>query len=141
MELSSATVEARVPKTPEISIIDDDESAREGKMDLLKAMGFIAGSFSRAEDFLKSERFNSTSSSIADAQMPGMTGLELHQRLTGSGKAIPTILIAAYPNDRNRARALQAGVICYLTRPFNENDRLACIRSALKHPEGRGRES
>ena len=58
-----------------ISIIDDDESAREGTMDLLQAMGFIAQAFQRVEDFLKSNRLNSTSCLIADVQMPGMTGL------------------------------------------------------------------
>jgi CheY-like chemotaxis protein len=54
--------------------------------------------------------------------MPGMTGLELHNRLVGSGNIIPTILITAYPDDGDRARALRAGVICYLVKPFNYND-------------------
>jgi FixJ family two-component response regulator len=64
-------------------------------------------------------------------QMPGMTGLELHRRLVASGRPIPTILITAYPDERMRAQALNAGVICYLTKPFNESELLACIHSAL----------
>jgi FixJ family two-component response regulator len=132
--------EAEVPEKPVISIVDDDASVREGTMDLVKAMGFIADAFSCAEDFLKSKRIHSTSCLIADVRMTGMTGLELHNRLVRSGKVIPTILITAFPNDRDQLRALRAGVSCYLTKPFNDDDLLACIRSALEHDDA-GRES
>lgn len=128
-------------KQPVISIVDDDASVREGTMDLIKAMGFIAEAFQRAEDFLKSNRLHRTSCLIADVRMPGMTGLELHNRLVRSGNVIPTILITAYADDGDRARALRAGVICYLTKPFNPDDLLACIRSALQHRETGGRGS
>ena len=79
-----------------ISIVDDDQSFREGTRDLIEAMGFVAETFRRAEDFLKADAIDSTSCLIADVQMPGMTGLELHDRLVGSGKVIPTILITAF---------------------------------------------
>jgi FixJ family two-component response regulator len=124
-------LEAGVPKKPVISIVDDDPSVREGMTDLINAMGFIAEPFQRADDFLKFNRLHSRSCLIADIRMPGMTGLELHNCLVESGNVIPTILVTAFPNDRDRVRALQAGVICYLTKPFNEDDLLACIRSAL----------
>jgi FixJ family two-component response regulator len=70
-------------------------------------------------------------------QMHGTTGLQLHMRLVESGHAIPTILITAYPDDRTRARALDAGISCYLTKPFSEEVLLGCIRSALE-PKGPG---
>ena len=89
-------MEARAPKKPVISIVDDDQSFREGTRDLIEAMGFVAETFRRGEDFLKSDAIDSTSCLIADVQMPGMTGLELHDRLVGSGKVIPTILITAF---------------------------------------------
>jgi FixJ family two-component response regulator len=117
---------------PVISIIDDDPSVREGTMDLLNSMGLAAEAFERANDFLNSNGLHRTSCLIADVQMPGMTGLELHNRLVGSGNVIPTILITAFPNDRDRTRALQNGVGWYLTKPFSENELLACIREALK---------
>jgi FixJ family two-component response regulator len=117
---------------PVIAIIDDDPSVREGTMDLLHSMGFAAETFERANDFLNSERLHDTSCLIADVQMPGMTGLELYDRLVGSGNAIPTILITAFPNARDRMRAQRAGVRGYLTKPFNENELLASIREALK---------
>ncbi len=130
-----------MPKKPVISIVDDDPSVREGTMDLVKAMGFIAEVFPCAEDFLKSKRLHRTSCLIADVRMPGMTGLELHNHLVGSGNVIPTILITAFPNDRDRARAQRAGVFCYLAKPFNEDDLLTSIRSALEHPDAGGKEA
>jgi CheY-like chemotaxis protein len=68
-----------------------------------------------------------------------MTGLELHNRLAASGGPIPTILITAFPDERSRERALQAGVIGYLPKPFSEGDLLACIRSTLGRPEAGGK--
>jgi len=136
-----AILEAEMPKKPVISIVDDDNSVREGTVDLVKAMGFVAEAFPSAENFLNSKRLHNTSCLITDVRMPGMTGFELHNRLVGSGNVIPTILITAFPNDKDQARALQAGVFCYLSKPFSEDDLLACIRSALEHREAGGSES
>jgi FixJ family two-component response regulator len=130
-----------VAKKVVISIVDDDESVRESTMDLIGALGFSAEAFSSAEDFLKSSRFRNTSCLIADVQMPGMSGPELHNELVASGNAIPTILITAYPDEMIRARALKAGVICFLIKPFNEADFLACVRSALEHGKASGKAS
>jgi FixJ family two-component response regulator len=116
-----------------ISIIDDDASVREGTMDLLKSIGFVAEAFERANDFLNSTHLHSTSCLIADVQMPGMTGLELYDHLVMSGNVIPTILITAFPNTRDRVRAQRTGVDCYLTKPFNECELLACIRKVLRY--------
>lgn len=118
-------------ETPVISIVDDDESVREGLTDLVRSMGFIAEAFQRAEDFLKSPRLRRTSCLIADVQMPGMTGIELYDVLINAGNMIPTILITAFPNDRDRTLALHSGVTCYLVKPFNDDDLHECIRSAL----------
>ena len=121
-----------MPKKQVIAIVDDDELAREGTIDLVKSMGFIAKAFERAEDFLKSNYLHSSSCLIADVRMPGITGLELHNRLVESGNMTPTILITSFPNDRDRARARQTGAICYLAKPFNDEELLACVRSALE---------
>ena len=118
-------------KNPLISIVDDDESVREATKGLMKSLGFAAEVFPSAEDFLASRHLRRTTCLIADVNMPGMTGLELHCRLKASGKTIPTILITAYPDDGVRARAVTDGVICYLSKPFDEDDLLACISSAL----------
>jgi FixJ family two-component response regulator len=117
---------------PMISIVDDDSSVREATMDLLRAMGFMAKVFPCAEDFLASELRHNTSCLISDMRMPGMSGLELHNRLVEAGTPIPTILMTAFPNDRDKVSALQAGVVGYLTKPFNETELLGFIHSVLE---------
>jgi len=124
-----------------ISIVDDDESVREAVTGLMRSFGFSAMAFPSGESFLRSRRRRGTACLIADVQMPGMTGLELHNRLIASGKPIPTILITAYPDERVRAQALNAGVLCYLAKPFNESDLLACVHSALGDQTAQERES
>jgi FixJ family two-component response regulator len=97
----------------------------------MTSLGYTAQTFASAEEFLNSCQVPRTSCLIADVQMRGITGLELHRHLVASGKTIPTILMTAYPDDAVRERALQDGVVCYLSKPFDENDLLACIRSSL----------
>ena len=121
-----------MPKAkPLISIVDDDESMREAIKGLMRSLGYRVEAVASAQEFLSSRHVRRTSCLIADMQMPGMTGLELHHHLSASGKVIPTVLITAYPDDGVRERALAAGVSGYLSKPFDENDLLACIRSAL----------
>jgi FixJ family two-component response regulator len=113
-----------------ISVVDDDESMREAVRGLMKSLGYTAEVFASAEEFLNSRQLRRTSCLIADVHMPGMTGLDLHRHLVASGKIIPTILITAYPDDSVRERALGDGVVCYLSKPFDENDLLTCIHSS-----------
>jgi FixJ family two-component response regulator len=129
-----------VPKpNPLIAIIDDDESMREAIKGLVRALGYRAEAVGSAREFLGSRFVRRTSCVIADMQMPGMTGLELYQRLSNSGKPVPTILITAYPDAGVRERALSAGVIGYLSKPFEQDDLLACIRSAFTDNHSGGR--
>jgi FixJ family two-component response regulator len=114
-----------------IAVVDDDESVREALTSLLKSLGYRTVAFQSAEEFLNSKGRHSAACVIADVQMPGMTGPELFNRLTASGEPISTILITAYPDEMVRARSLEAGVKCYLTKPFTEDDLLACLRSAV----------
>ena len=114
-----------------ISIVDDDESFREAMTSLMKSLGFEVEAFSSAEAFLGSPCLGSTSCLIADVHMPTMTGIDLHQQLVASGRTIPVILITAYPDDNVRARALAAGVICYLSKTFDDAALLGFVRSAL----------
>jgi len=122
-------------KTTVIAVVDDDESVREAVANLVKSFGYGAVAFARAEDFLNEERSN-VACLIADVQMPGMTGPDLYDRLVAIGEPIPTILITAYPDQNIRSRALKNGVRCYLSKPFREEDLMACIASALVSPAG-----
>ena len=114
-----------------ISIVDDDASVREAMQALMKSLGYAAETFASAEEFLASDSRNQAVCLITDMHMPGLAGLGLYDRLLASGRPVPTIMITAYPDERVRARALQAGIVCYLVKPFNESDLLACIQSVL----------
>jgi FixJ family two-component response regulator len=116
---------------PVVSIIDDDHSVREGLVDLLRSLGFEAETFERGEHFLQSKDVDRTNCLITDMRMEGISGLELHDLLVKAGRRIPTIVITAFPKDRDRQRALRSGVLCYLAKPIDEQQLLECITSAL----------
>lgn len=120
-----------LPSKISISIIDDDESVREAIAGLVNWLGFQAWMFPSAGEFLSSPSVADNSCVIADVQMPQMTGIELHERLTQLGYRIPMILITAYPNEAVRDRVLAEGVVCYLSKPLYNDTLIACIRSAL----------
>jgi len=120
-----------MPKQTLISIVDDDESLRLAMRGLMKSVGFSAEVFACAEDFLASPLLPVTACLIADVQIPGMSGVELHHQLVSAGNRIPVILITAYPDDAARRRALEAGAIAYLLKPFNDDDLLSRINVAL----------
>jgi CheY-like chemotaxis protein len=123
---------------------DDQPAFRESinrAWDLLESAGFSAAVFARAASLLKSRRLSQVSCLIADMRMPKMTGLELHQHLLASNRAIPTILMTAYPDARMQAQAqaIKANVVCYLIKPFAADELLACVRCALQgHDVGGG---
>jgi FixJ family two-component response regulator len=121
-----------VPNTrPLVAIVDDDEAVGNAIKVLMRSIGLVAQAFSSGEEFLRSPELRRTGCLVVDFDMPKMSGLDLHNNLSRLGKEIPTVMITAYPSDDIRARALQAGVICYLPKPFNESDLLNCIQGAL----------
>ena len=118
-------------KTPRIAIVDDDSSAREGITDFMTAVGYDARAYQRALDYLRSQCAAGADCLIADVRMPGMSGLELLERLRASGNSIPTILITAFAQEVDQIRAFRAGATCYLAKPFDDHELLACVRRAL----------
>jgi FixJ family two-component response regulator len=122
-----------VPTGPLVAIVDDDESIRNTTKDLLESAGFSAAVFARAASLLKARRLSRISCLIADMRMPKMTGLELHQHLVASDRAIPTILMTAYPDERTQAQATKANVVGYLVKPFAADDLLAYVRRAVQN--------
>ena len=116
---------------PLVVIVDDDQSLRNATRDLLKAAGFSTATFEDAESFLGSASRASAACLVADMRMPGMTGLELYQALVASGERIPTVIITAHPEELTRSRARDAGITCYLSKPFAPDDLLECVGEAL----------
>jgi FixJ family two-component response regulator len=98
------------------------------------SLGYSVEAFSSPAAFLASPLLPETDCLVADVQMPGMTGIELHKHIVDSGYAIPTILMTAYPDEAVRARALKNGVFCYLSKPVDDFRFEHCLRSALKSP-------
>lgn len=115
-----------------VSIVDDDQFFRESMRRLMRSLGFTVEAFGSGADFLASHHLAKTGCLIADVQMPGMTGIDLCRHLTDAGHAIPTILVTAYPDDADRSRMLNEGVIGYLRKPVDEARLLQCLRAALR---------
>ncbi len=97
----------------------------------MKSLGFGARTFCSAADFLASPGIEETSCMVVDVNMPHMTGIELRRRLVDLGYTIPTIFITAYPDEEIRAQGLAEGAVCYLIKPFEDEDLLHCISLAL----------
>ena len=118
-----------------VSVVEDDQYFRESMRRLMRSLSYNVEAFSSAADFLASPRLIETTCLIADVHMPAMTGVELHRHLIEAGYTIPTILVTAYPDDVDRARALNDGVVCYLRKPVDEQHLIRCLRAALESGE------
>jgi FixJ family two-component response regulator len=121
---------------PVVSIIDDDASVRVATNRLVRSLGYIAQTFSSADEFLQSSHVNDTSCVIADVQMPGMSGVELQSILLAQGRRQPIIFITAYPEESTRARALEAGAICFLSKPFDGPTLIKYLAAAVEDAGG-----
>jgi FixJ family two-component response regulator len=119
-----------------ISIVDDDASVRVATDNLLRSLGYIVRTFSSAEEFLSSADLNDTSCVIADVRMLDMSGLDLHDHLLKQGYRVPFIFITAFPEETIRVRALQAGAVCFLTKPFDRLTLIRCLDTALEGHRG-----
>ena len=116
-----------------ISIVDDDDSLRNSLNNLIRSVGFRAQGFSSAEAFLNSSELHDTACLILDVRMPGMSGLDLQRQLVAANSPIPIVFITSHGDDDARARALEAGAVALLYKPFREEALLKAIESALNH--------
>jgi CheY-like chemotaxis protein len=119
-----------------ISIIDDDGSVRAAIYNLVRSFGYTVHAFSSAEEFLRSPELNDTSCAISDVRMPTMSGIELQAHLLAQGHCVPFIFMTAFPVESIRARALKAGAICVLSKPFNGDTLIECLNTALEKRRG-----
>lgn len=114
-----------------ISIVDDDDAVREATKGLVRSLGYDASTFATGDEFLKSEQLHSTSCLITDLHMPGLSGIDLQDRLIAHGHRIPIIFITGYPNENDRTRAMKAGAVTFLTKPYVEAHLIRYIEKAL----------
>jgi FixJ family two-component response regulator len=115
-------------QVPVVSIIDDDASVREATRRLLRSLGYVTHAFASAGEFLRSSHLSDTSCLITDVKMPGMSGVELQRQLQIQGCQVPLIFITSFDDEGIRTQALNAGAVCFLTKPFE-------IRILIKHLE------
>jgi len=115
-----------------ISIVDDDRAVREATRGLVRSLGYEVSAFASTEEFLGSDRLHDTSCLITDLQMPGLSGVELQDRLIAGGHRIPVIFVTGYPEDGVRTRAMKAGAIGFMSKPYRDESLIACIDRALK---------
>jgi FixJ family two-component response regulator len=121
-----------MPGVPLITIVDDDDSLRKSLDNLLRSVGFRTQGFSSAEAFLSSQQVHDTACLILDVRMPGMSGLDLQRQLGATNWHLPIIFVTAHVDDAARARALAAGAVDFLYKPFHEEALLNAINTALK---------
>jgi FixJ family two-component response regulator len=114
-----------------VFIIDDDDSVRRALRRLFRAAGLDTETFATAEEFLRSGTGQVPDCLVLDQHLPGMSGLELQERLRSEGRALPVVFISAYEEERARDLALQAGAVAFLQKPFEERDLLDAVARAL----------
>jgi len=117
---------------PLISVVDDDESVRESLPDLLREFGFEAQAFSSAEEFLASESVADTNCLVLDVAMPGMSGPDLQRELTLRDQEVPIVFITAHRDAAIRPRLIAQGAVDCLFKPFEPNDLLNALNTALR---------
>jgi len=121
---------ATVAESARISIIDDDESMREAIKTLIGSMGLNIDEFPSAEEFLNSGRFE-VDCLILDVRMPGLSGLELQRRLVADNRFVPIVFITAHFIEEEQTRAVEAGAVAFLSKPFTEQELLKAISASL----------
>ena len=117
---------------PLISVVDDDESVRESLPDLLREFGFEAQTFSSAEEFLTSKAVDDTNCLVLDVAMPGMSGPALQRELKFREQSIPIVFITAQRDSTVRPRLIAEGAVECLFKPFEPNDLLQALNTALR---------
>ncbi len=120
-----------------ISVIDDNAFVRAATNNLLSSHGYLVVAFASAEEFLQSVRLNDSSCVIADVQMSAMSGLDLLTHMRAQGYAVPFIFMTASPDESLRVRALKAGAVCFLAKPYTGPALINCLEAALnQHRRG-----
>ena len=115
-----------------VAIVDDDASVRGALLGLMRAVGLEARAFASAEEFLGSGGPAETACLVADVRMPGMSGLDLQARLNAGPTRIPIVFITAHGDAAARARALGAGAVRFLQKPFDDQELLDAIQAAIR---------
>jgi FixJ family two-component response regulator len=127
---------AKVSSKPLVCLVDDDSLIRDSTVRLIRSFGFRVEAFASAEEFAGSGYLKETACLILDVRMQGMDGLELQYHLTAAGERIPIVFITAHADDEQERRAMEAGAVGFLYKPFSQESLLQAVRSALGEQPG-----
>lgn len=114
-----------------VFVIDDDESVRDAVTNLLESVHLRAHAFASTEEFFRRGRPNTSCCLVLDLQLPGTTGLQFQQSLQRAGIEVPIVFITAYGDVPTAMRAVKAGALEFLTKPFQKEDLLSAVYRGL----------
>jgi FixJ family two-component response regulator len=120
-----------VPAERIIAVVEDDGAFRIAVLALIRSHGYEARGHDSAEAFFDSADLDSCDCIITDIRMPGLSGIDLARRLRAAGRNTPIIMITALPDAELKTRALAAGALCLLGKPFDASELLACLEQTL----------
>jgi FixJ family two-component response regulator len=118
-----------------VFIVDDDVSVREALESLVRSAGYKVETFASAQDFLASSRPDAPSCLVLDVRLPGLSGLDLQNRIAGANREIPIVFITGHGDVPTSVRAMKAGAIEFLMKPFPDRDLLDAIEQAIKRAQ------
>jgi FixJ family two-component response regulator len=122
---------------PTIVVIDDDASMRRALDNLFKSVGFAVELFASPQEFLQSGRPDRPGCIVLDVRFPGRSGLDMQSELAKSGTQLPIIFITGYGDVPMTVRAMKAGAVEFLTKPFRDQDLLDAVGTALEQDRAR----
>ena len=116
-----------------VLVVDDDPSVRRGVARLLRSAGFEIEAFTSAREFLERERFDGPSCLVLDVKMPEMDGLDLQKELNSRGLTLPIIFITGHGDIPMSVKAMKAGAVDFLPKPFDDDALLGTVRRAIEN--------
>jgi FixJ family two-component response regulator len=126
---------------PTVFVIDDDPSVREALQGLIRTVGLDVRTFASAADFLAAERPDNPSCLVLDVRLPGLSGLDFQNELAKSDAKFPIIFISGHGDIPMSVRAIKAGAIEFLTKPFRDQDLLDAVQQGIERDRTRRREA
>src|SRR5438128_1428578 len=123
-----------------VFVVDDDASVREGLGSLIRSAGLRVETFASAQEFLDSPRSDVASCLVLDVRLPGLSGLDLQERMAEADIEIPIIFITGHGDVPTSVRAMKAGAVEFLTKPFRDRDLLDAIRQAIDRDQAARRQ-
>jgi len=120
------------PDAPVVFVVDDDSSVRDGLRRLITSVGFMVEVFPSALAFMRARRPDAPGCLVLDVRLPGLSGLDLQRELADTDATLPIIFLTGHGDIPMSVRAMKAGAVEFLTKPFREQDLLDAIRHAIE---------